>query len=191
MRLSKIRDIIYSGLFLLSFVFVACSNETAGPVNPEELINSVRLYFINTTDRSEVITATFQDLDGSGGDLPLLTHPMLTANTNYDISIQFLNELENPAEDVTLEVSNENLVHQVFYVSEAGLNLIYAYNDRDINGNPTGLFGTIMTGAVSTGNLTISLIHEGFKNAPGVSDGDPTNTSGKTDIEVTFNVTIQ
>jgi hypothetical protein len=66
-----------------------------------------------------------------------------------------------------------------------------AYGDVDGNGKPLGLQTTVVTGDVSTGTLTITLRHEPDKSAAGVSGGDLTNAGGETDIEVTFDVTVQ
>lgn len=191
MRSLKTEKIKYLALALLGFIFVACSNEDPEPVNEEELITTVRVTFTNTTNSSDVATAVFQDLDGPGGNAPVLTDPTLAANSTYTVTIQFLNEQESPAENITEEVAEESNDHQVFYVPGTGLNYSYAYADQDGNGNPLGLSGMTTTGAASTGSLTVSLIHEGNKTAAGVSSGDPTNAGGETDVTVTFAVIIQ
>lgn len=176
---------------VLVLAFSSCSNEDPEPVNEEELITTVRVTFTNTTNAGDVATAVFQDLDGPGGNAPTLTNPTLAANSTYTVTIQFLNEQESPAENITVEVAEEDNDHQVFYVPGTGLNFSYAYGDQDGNGNSLGLNGTATTGAASTGTLTVSLIHEGDKAAAGVSNGDPTNAGGETDVTVTFAVIIQ
>lgn len=191
MKLLKSQILTLFALSLLCLIFVGCSNEDPEPANEEELITTARVTFTNTANASDVATAVFQDLDGPGGNDPVLTHPTLTANSTYSVSIVFLNEQENPAEDITEEVAEEDDDHQVFYVAGTGLNFTFAYGDQDGNGNPLGLVGTATTAAASTGNLTVTLVHEGDKSANGVNEGDPTNAGGETDVTVTFNVTIQ
>ncbi|MFB0942128.1 MAG: type 1 periplasmic binding fold superfamily protein, partial [Patiriisocius sp.] len=105
--------------------------------------------------------------------------------------VQFLNETEDPAEDITQEVIEEADEHQVFYTISEGLNIQTTYEDQDSQGNPLGLQITLTTGAASEGSLTVTLRHEPNKSAEGVSDGDITNAGGETDITTTFNVSIQ
>lgn len=191
MRILKIQSIKYLALLFLGLTFAACDNDDPEPVNEEELITTVRVTFTNTANAQDVATAVFEDLDGPGGNDPVLTNPTLTANSTYTVTIQFLNEQETPAEDITEEVAEEDDEHQVFFVAGTGLNFTYEYGDEDGDGNPLGLTGTATTGAASTGNLTISLIHEPSKSATGVNEGDPTNAGGEADVEVTFTTTIQ
>ncbi len=176
---------------LMGLMIVSCKSDDPEPVNPEELITTINVTFTNTNDANDVVSGTFKDLDGDGGNAPTITHPTLRANAIYTVSIQFLNEQENPAENVTTEIQGEDEEHQIFYVSSGGLNLTYAYTDQDGDGNPLGLAGTAATGAASTGNLVVSLVHEPVKTATGVAEGNPTNAGGETEAEVTFNVTIQ
>ncbi|MFT7376933.1 MAG: hypothetical protein ACI88Z_000758, partial [Sphingobacteriales bacterium] len=56
---------------------------------------------------------------------------------------------------------------------------------------PLGLQTTITTTDVGNGTLTVILRHEPNKSASGVANGDISNAGGETDIEVTFNITVQ
>ena len=178
-------------LLLAVTVVTSCDDDDPEPVNEEELITTVNVTFTNEADASDVVVASFVDADGEGGNAPVITNPTLSANASYSVSIEFLNESESPAEDITEEVAEEDYEHQVFYVVGSGLNLTYLYTDEDRDGNPLGLSGTGTTGGASTGNLTVLLLHEPDKSAAGVGEGDPSNAGGETDVEVTFNVTIQ
>lgn len=187
--MKTINRIKFLSLLAMALIMTACGSDDPEPVNEEELITTVRVTFTSAT--AATATATFTDLDGPGGNDPVTENPTLIANTTYSVSVEFLNEQESPAEDITAEVREEDDEHQVFVVAGTGLNLTYAYNDEDGNGNPLGLSGTVTTTDASTGNLTVSLIHEPVKDAANVSAGDPTNAGGETDVTVTFNVTIQ
>jgi len=81
--------------------------------------------------------------------------------------------------------------HQVFYSVSEGLDLTIHYNDADDNGNPIGLVTQVVTGMPSSGQLTITLIHDPDKFASGVSDGNLSNAKGQVDFEHTFNVVIE
>lgn len=169
----------------------SCKKDDPDIPNEEELITTVELTLTPTGSGPDVVF-NFQDLDGDGGDAPLITEPSsVMANHDYSASIRFLNENENPAENITEEVDEEGAEHQIFFQFSTGLNASYAYTDSDANGNPIGLSTEIVTGGASTGQMTITLRHEPDKAAAGVSAGDITNAGGETDIEVTFDVTIQ
>lgn len=178
------------GMFLMLSVFTACDSDDPEPVNEEELITTVELTFTNDNDASDVRTASFTDLDGEGGNDPIIDNISLMANATYTLTVRFLNEEETPAEDITEEVEEEDEDHQVFYVA-TGAEFTYAYGDQDSNQNPLGLTGTVTTGAASNGTLQVILIHEPNKTAAGVRDGDPTNAGIESDIDVTFNLSIQ
>lgn len=190
MKIEKFKFYI-PALLMAMFVFTACSSDDPEPTNEEELITTLRVTFTGTGNTQGTVVATFTDLDGPGGNAPTITNPVtLAANGTYSVDVKFLNEAETPAEDITVEVDEEDEEHQVFYVPSAGLNFTYAYGDTD-GANPVGLEGTATTGAAGTGTLQVVLIHEPVKTAAGVSAGDPTNAGGEADIDVTFNITIQ
>lgn len=173
-------------------LITACGDDDdPEPVNEEELITTLNVTFTNTGDATDVVVASFQDLDGPGGDAPVVQNPTLTANANYSVAVEFLNEQESPAENITEEVEEEDDEHQVFFVPGNGLGFIYTYGDADADGNPLGLTGTAAIGDAGTGSLNVLLIHEPNKTASGVRNGDPSNAGGETDMSVTFNVTVQ
>ena len=101
------------------------------------------------------------------------------------------NSSATPAEDITAEIAEEDAEHQFFFAASSGLNATVAYGDQDDMGNPVGLSSVVTTGDASSGTMTVTLRHEPAKDASGVSDGDITNAGGETDIEVTFDITIQ
>jgi len=113
----------------------------------------------------------------------------LDADSTYNGSLEFLNELESPADDITKEVLEEGDEHQVFYQVATG-NFAVQYNDQDLNGNPIGL-STTFESNTNGGDLTIVLRHEPNKTAAGVSTGDITNAGGETDIQVVFPVNVR
>ena len=174
----------FLALFLsTSLVFTSCSNDDA-PVNEEEVITTV---IVTLTSGGETITLTSKDLDGDGPNAPEVTvSGNLIANTVYTGSTRFLNELEDPADEITIEVEEEGAEHQVFYQLLSSLGTV-TYTDTDVDGRPIGLSFTLTTGSTAgTGNLTVTLRHEPNKTASGVASGDITNAGGSTDAQVTF-----
>lgn len=165
----------------------SCSNDDA-PVNEEEVITTVRT---TLTGGGQVITLTSRDLDGDGPNAPVVTvSGNLIAGTTYTGSTEFLNELEDPAEDITVEVEEEGADHQVFYQLPSSIGTV-TYTDTDANGRPIGLNFTLVAGTSSTtGTLTVTLRHLPNKTATGVAAGDITNAGGNTDAAVTFSVAV-
>lgn len=189
-NLKLIALLVIPTLFLTS-----CNNDddnTTVPVNEEEVITTVRVTLIGG---GQTIVLESRDLDGDGPNAPVLT-PIgggnLTAGTTYTGSTTFLNELENPAEDITVEVKEEGADHQVFYQLASSLGTVtYDVANIDANGNPIGLDFTLVAGTSgSTGNLTVTLRHLPNKTASGVAGGDITNAGGNTDAAVSFPIVV-
>ena len=112
--------------------------------------------------------------------------------------VQLLNEQTLPSEDITEEVKAEAEEHQFFFLAyeltgAISTDLNVTYTDQDANGNPIGVSTLLKTetGDATLKALSIILRHEPNKFAVGVSNGDPTNAGGETDIEVVFKVVIQ
>ena len=177
-------------LVVTALVFSSCKKEDPDIPNEEEVITTLN-YTLTPAGGGSAITLSFVDLDGDGGNAPTITGGTLAKNETYTGSMELLNETETPAEDVTIEIAEEDAEHQFFFQSDIS-NLNVAYNDTDANGNPVGLSSTLSTDSVvASGTLTVILRHEPNKSAAGVSGGDITNAGGETDIEVLFPINVQ
>jgi hypothetical protein len=173
-------------LLASTLIFASCSDDddTPEPVNEEELITTLT---VTLDSGSDTVVMQYQDLDGDGPDAPTVTvSGLLNANTVYDGSIVLLNETESPAENITEEVEEEDDEHQFFYTVGSGLNVATEYGNFDGNGNPLGTLFILNVGSTSSGGLTFTLRHEPNKPNSGLE-----NAGGETDIEVTFDVTVQ
>jgi hypothetical protein len=157
--------------------------------NEEEVITTLK-YTLVPNGGGQTVELSFQDLDGDGGNAPVITGGVLEANTTYTGTLTLLNEQESPAESITEEIQEEDEDHQFFFQTNI-TGLTVAYTDQDADGNPLGLQSTITTTNAGNGTLTVTLRHEPNKSANGVASGDITNAGGETDIEVAFNVTVQ
>jgi hypothetical protein len=175
---------------IIVIAFSACKKKDPVIPNQEELITTLTLTLTPTGTGPEV-AFVFQDIDGDGGNPPVVTGPdSLMADQSYTATVGFLNEAISPVTNITDEVNAEATQHQVFYRPTAGLNTSVNYSDADENGDPIGLNVDLTTGAACSGQLTVTLRHQPNKTAASVMDGDITNAGGETDIEVTFDVTI-
>ena len=174
-------------LLASTLIFASCSDDddnTPEPVNEEEVITTLT---VTLESGSDTVVMQYQDLDGDGPDAATVTvSGSLNANTTYDGSIVLLNETESPAENVTEEIEEEDLDHQFFYTVGSGLDVAAEYVDADSEGNPLGLSFILNTGVASSGGLTFTLRHEPNKPNTGLE-----NAGGSTDIEVTFDVTVE
>jgi hypothetical protein len=168
--------------------FVSCEKDDPEIPNEEELITTVK-YTLTPQSGGSAVVFLFRDLDGDGGNSPVITTSPLKSGTIYSGTLELLNEAETPVENITEEIKNEGADHQFFFTSNT--NISVQYNDTDLNGKPVGLKTLLTTGGSGTGKLKIILRHLPNKNASGVANGDITNAGGETDIEVEFNVVIQ
>lgn len=177
-------------LFVTTF-FIACTkSEDPEPVNEEEVITTVTATLV-PDGGGATITLTSKDLDGDGPNKPVITvSGNLAANKTYKGTLSLLNETENPAEDITTEIKEEDKDHQFFFSFTNSI-ATATYGDKDGNGNPVGLKFNLVTGNSGSGDFTIILRHEPNKLADGVKDGKIKNAGGETDIEVTFPITVK
>ena len=178
--------ILFIALMAIALLTTSCGDDEVEIPIEEEVITTLNY---TLTAGASTVTLSFQDLDGDGGNAPTITGGTLAANTAYSGSIELLNESETPAEDITEEIEEEDEEHQFFFEATNGISI--AYEDEDPNGNPIGLANTLTTGAAGNGTVTVILRHEPNKGGDGVAGGDITNAGGETDIEVTFDVTVQ
>lgn len=173
-------------LLLPALAFTACDNDDPEIENEEEVITTLR-YELTPTDGGAAVIFSFTDIDGDGGDDPVIITPTLATNTEYSGQLTLLNETDG-VENVNEEIEEEDDEHQVFYSSDV---VSVVTTDTDGAGNPLGLTSVLTTTASGTGSMTITLRHEPNKEAAGVSDGLIDNAGGETDIEVQFDVVIE
>lgn len=155
------------------------------PVNEEELITAVHLYLV-PTGGGDTAVLSFTDPDGSGGVGPTYDWDTLPQSTVFNGWVR----LFNGSTDVTPEVQDEDTEHQFFYANVTGGLQWTGYADVDANGYPVGINTTWSTGGAS-GEISVKLIHQPDKGAAGVSNGDPANAGGSTDVNVGLFYAVQ
>ena len=132
----------------------------------QEVVTTVVLTFTPTGGGGELV---FEWADPEDDGSPVIDEIVLSDAEDYSLTVSFLNELEDPAEDITAEVEDESDQHQVFFTgsgvegpatgTNAAAILTHAYADTDVNGLPVGLDNDIGTRAVGSGELTVTLRH--------------------------------
>ena len=83
-----------------------------------EVISRITLTF-TPDDGSADIVASFDDPDGDGGMSGTSEPITLTSGVTYTMTVQFLNAIEDPAEDITEEVREEAEEHLVLVYGDA------------------------------------------------------------------------
>ncbi|MFN4079504.1 MAG: type 1 periplasmic binding fold superfamily protein [Saprospiraceae bacterium] len=169
---------------LLVALLVGTASLTSCKKDKDTEQENITTVIVELTSSSFNGTFTWEDLDGPGGNAPVITPMMLPANGVFDAKISILDRSKSPEEDITKEVKAEDDAHLLTF-SVNGANLTVAYADTDSKGKPLGLSTRWSTGGPSSGTLIIRLYHE-----PTNKD-NLNNPGGDIDIEVSFPVTIQ
>ncbi|MGL1885715.1 MAG: hypothetical protein OCD76_04295 [Reichenbachiella sp.] len=172
-------------LFAILPLLNACDDSDPEIPNEDELITTVELTFTTSDLKGEEVKFIFRDIDGIG--VPEYTTAPLSANTSYETSIKLYNEAVDPVEELTSEIEEEGVDHQIFYTPASQLNMNFTYTDKDDNDNPIGLSTSWEIGDVSSGLLVIDLKHQPTKP----NDGSSENAGGSTDISIKFPVRIE
>ena len=154
-------------------------DDNPAPVVDRETITTVTLSLEPQGKEGTPVTVSYEDLDGPGGNTPLVPQLTLKAGTTYNATLTILNKTQN----LNNEIIDEADDHQIYYTSTPASLMTVTVTDKDSQDRPLGLEATIVTGNAGTGELKAVLKHQ-----PG-SKGSA--TSGETDVEAKFNVVIQ
>lgn len=183
----------FSFLFsVLMLVFLTSCDKDPEPVNQQELITTLE-YTLTPRGGGDVVKLSFKDLDGDGGNAPVITSGVLKSGKVYNGTVNLLNESVTPVDVITKEIEEKAKEHQFFYevVTSLPSVLTIAYDDKDANNNPIGIKSIVTATGTGTATIKITLRHEPNKTASGVAAGNITNAGGETDIEVSFNVSLE
>jgi hypothetical protein len=192
-------------LYLIIFLLIAFSCQTPEPVKEAtpETITRIKLTFIPEYGAPVIVEAI--DPDGEGIEDILATDSIrLSASVNYELRIEFFNELVEPAApeyDVTAEIKKEADEHlllfgwtnDLFNVPSGNGNIDQRsdeviYLDADGNGLPLGLstsWITVPGELVFKGEFRIVLKHQ-----PDLKTGSSGIEVGETDLDFTFPLRI-
>lgn len=189
-------------LALLALSFTACDEEAPGKEDTPELITEVKLTFTPTGGGTPVVVSAV-DPDGIGVLDIIADEPIsLTANTEYELSIEFFNGLLDPTEaeyDIKEEVSEEADEHMLFFSWDGGFSEPAGngnidnrsdpvnYEDNDANGLPLGLSTTWKTVDIEAADLKFRIV---LKHQPDLKTASSGATVGETDVDVEFALNI-
>ena len=123
------KNILYA-FITLCLVITSCSKDEPDHVHEHELITTMTIT-LTPSDASGSVTLQTQDLDGDGPNAPDVTvSGNLKSGVLYNGAIVLLNETESPAENVTMEIEEEDKEHQFFFTVGSGLDITTEYLNR-------------------------------------------------------------
>jgi hypothetical protein len=176
---------LFAVVMLSGLVIAGCKKkDDDGNDDEEENITTVKVTLTPVTGGSAQ-TYTWKDVDGPGGNAPVIDQITLLPSIPYNCSIQFLDESKTPAEDKTSEIVSEANDHQIYYAATGVLVNVGNLNN-DGNALPLGTTSIWTNTGLSNGSMKITLKHKPGQKA----SGDPV-TKGETDVEVTFPTRVQ
>lgn len=177
-------------LFNFTIFYIGCDNaHDHDHTHPQEVITTVQINLVNVADSSDITFAKWKDIDGAGGNAPIIDTLIVNAGKTYNGSLLLLNESKTPAEDITIEIERLKNEHQFFYsvLGEISNRIAVTIKDFDTNNPPlpVGLKFEfqVSSGNNVVGNLRILLSH--YDNMPKSS-----NPSPETDIDIQIPVKI-
>ncbi|WP_299535683.1 GTP cyclohydrolase [Ulvibacterium sp.] len=207
--IETLKNLRFLTLLFAAILVVSCSDDDDNPPeeNIPEVFTDVTLVF-TPTGGGTTVRATAEDPDGEGiADLMVNDEITLAANTTYTLTLEILNDLPDPDEDIGDEIAEEDDEHQFFFAftdgafsdptgdgnigaSNAADPINYMDEDSDAqdgSGNPVGLVTEWTTGDAQSGaSFTINLQHQ-----PDVKTATSTSEDGDTDFDLTFVLNIE
>ena len=149
-------------------------------------------------------------MDLQDGADPTVDDITLVNGESYTLSVYFVNNLEDPEEDITPEIEDEGTEHQVFLYGEAVESeanpsnadalITTSYVDVDDNGLDLGLEHNVATVMGGTSTLNVLLRHMPLENGETVktatlandyANGGVSALPGDTDVDVSFTLNVQ
>lgn len=170
----------------LALVISSCKKDRGDDhEHDHEAITKIELHFTKVgTSVTEVFTWT--DLDGDGGNAPVIDEIELEENTTYSVAIELY---DSDGHDLTHDIEDHESEHHRFYYSGQGaIGITINGLDKDINNVTLGLTSTWITTGHAEGPVKITLRH--YQNA-NKEEADPVNSSkSATDAEIEFPVHV-
>lgn len=193
----KTSKLFIAAIFCLTLI-TSCSDDddNPAPVNPVELFTNVTLTFTNNADANDVVVLENIAPDGQGGTNNSTISGPFTSGATYSLGLAATdasdpNDVDDLLNDDVIPEADEH-----FFVY--GLNNLNFTMTRDtddvvgLDGNKIGVETTWVAGAASTGNLSITLVHEGTAVDEAANNNLGSATGGEEDFNITFtNVSIQ
>ncbi len=156
-----------------------------------ELITRVVLSLTEAGASTRTITVTAEDSNGDTviDNIQTLT---LTAGQTYTGSVALYNDLEDPPENITEEVEEEDYAHQFQYTVTGATGVTVSDRDLDRNNLPLGLTFTLTVAgdATASGGAALRVVLRHYDEAAPDNPTPKQNDAGETDVQVDFPLVI-
>ena len=177
-------------IFLMSLLatslMVGCKKDEPSPTEDNELITTIRLKF---TESGTTTSFSFKDLDGPGGNAPVIDKISLKPTKTYTLAVEILDESKTPIVNTTADIQSKKDEHLFEFVPTPATLLMITPTDKDSRGFNVGLAASAMTMSAGTGKLQVVLHHQPPVGGKPIKNG--TFTLGSTDVDVSFEVEIK
>lgn len=197
-------------ILTLAFSLSGCEKDDPQKEDTPELITKATLIF-TPSDGSAAVTVSATDPDGEGVKPIAVDGGInLERNKTYVMKIELINGLAqptDPAYDISEEVEEEGDEHQFYFAwtnnvfsNPTGngnidnpndpVNYTGGTNSLDTNGRPLGLTTTWTAANPPSGTLagTFRLL---LKHQPDLKSSTSDSNTGETDLDLTFNISVQ
>ncbi len=145
------------------------------------------IYSLTPQNGGPQVVLTWRDLDGEGGEPPLILGGKLSAHTTYNGSIALLDETQTPARNLTSLLRLNERGHHLFFFQD-GLNGLRLMNTTIDAG---GYRNQLVTAAATSGKITIVVGYLPQRTVQALVPTDVSNAGGYIEIEATFNIRVE
>ncbi|HLP33345.1 MAG TPA: hypothetical protein VK202_07725 [Bacteroidia bacterium] len=184
---------IFFSVIVISGFFYSCKDKdkdpsNPAPINPQELITTVRLILTDTSDSNNTFTVQWKDADGPGALAPVIDTLLLDTSKTYTAVVSVLDETQSPVDDITKEIKEEAESHQFFYTLSSNLTgrVSITRTDKDLNNLPVGLELQLSTTAGTSVQGTLNVVLSHYDGVP-----KTVSPSAESDIDITFPVKLK
>lgn len=191
-QIFKTTRIIFS-VIVISSVFYSCKDKdkdpsNPAPINPQELITTVKLTLTDASDSNNTFTVQWKDADGPGALAPVIDTLVLDTSKTYNAVVSVLDETKSPVDDITTEIKEEAEAHQFFYTLSSNLTgrVSITRTDKDLNNLPVGLELQLSTTAGTSAQGTLNVVLSHYDGVPKTA-----SPSAESDIDITFPVRLK
>ena len=191
-QIFKTTRIIFS-VIVISSVFYSCKDKdkdpsNPAPINPQELITTVKLTLTDASDSNNTFTVQWKDSDGPGTLTPVIDTLLLDTSKTYNAVVSVLDETKSPVDDITKEIKEEAEAHQFFYTLSSNLSgrVSITRTDKDLNNLPVGLELQLSTTAGTSAQGTLNVVLSHYDGVPKTA-----SPSAESDIDITFPVRLK
>jgi hypothetical protein len=161
----------------LALLIISCEDPTSDESNDIQI--TTLIYHLVPKGTRDTVSLEYQDLDGEGGEDPIIKNRKLDTNIEYFGYIELLDENHPNPEKPHERVDNNTSTYQFFYELSDTSNHDISYIDSDPTGFPVGLTTVFLSGSGNTERLNIRLYEELDKSASGPDYADTTSIGGK------------